>query len=967
WQAVAPLRYFNDRAGSIYAGSNEIQSVLARLDGVVQAAVVVREDRRGDKRLVGYITGTAEPSAVRVQLADRLPSYMVPSAVVLIEALPLTVSGKLDTRALPAPDYRSTGYRAPGNAIEEILAGIYAQVLGLDRVGVDDSFFDLGGDSILSMRLIAAVNSGMDTQLSVRTVFEAPTVAQLALHIGAGTSRPRPLAHAPRPPSVPLSFAQHRLWLIDQLYGPSPVYNLPVGLRLRGHLHADLLAMALRDVICRHESLRTVFEAADGTPRQVVLPSEETDIAWEAVDASGWSESRLDEAIRAASRHTFDLSAEIPIRAWLFHLTDDEHVLVAVLHHIAADGWSIAPLVRDLSTAYTSRCAGHDPAWTPLAVQYADYTLWHRANLGELDDPDSPIAAQLAYWTDSLAGMPERIPLPTDRPYPAMAELQGATVPVNWSPELQQRVRALAREFNATSFMVAQAALAVLLAKVGAGRDVAVGFPVAGRGDPALDDLVGFFVNTLVLRVDVGADLTVGELLAQVRRRCLAAYEHQDVPFEVLVERLDPTRNLAHHPLIQVSLAWQNLPVYAAGTTDGLHLGGLHVTPIPVETQTARMDLTFSLAENVTEDGEPAGIAGAVEFRTDVFDAASIEVLIERFERVLAALCADPTRRVASIEALNDSERARLDELGHRASLTDSRPLVSIPELFSAQVVRAPEAVAVTFEGRSMTYLDLDEAADRLAHSLVDLGAGPGRYVGLLVPRSADAIVAILGVLKTGATCVPVDPVVPDARIDFVLEDAAPVVVITTAALRPRLAGHDVQIIDVDDLAITGDGSALPMSHHEDIAYLIYTSGTTGVPKAAGITHAGVTGLLGSLDAALPDPGVWTHSHSLAFDVSVWEIFGALLRGGRVVVVGEDVVGSAEDFHALLVDERVEVLTQTPSAVGVLGVEGLESVSLVVVGEACPAQVVDRWARGRVMVNAYGPTETTMWVAISGP
>ena len=545
-------------------------------------------------------------------------------------------------------------YRAPTSAIEEILAGIYAQVLGMERVGVDDSFFDLGGDSLSAMRVIAAINTGLDADLAVRAVFDAPTVAQLAPRIGGEAGRREPLVAVERPAVVPLSFAQSRLWFLDQLQGPSPIYNMAVALRLGGRLDADALGAALADVVARHESLRTLFPAPEGIPRQLVVPPERADFGWDVVDATGWSAARLGEAIDAAARHRFDLAAEIPLQARLFRVAEDDHVLVAAVHHIAADGWSITPLVADLGVAYASRCAGRAPGWAPLAVQYVDYTLWQRAQLGDLADSHSPIAAQLEFWQDALAGMPERLQLPTDRPYPPVADYRGASVAVDWPAELQQRVREVAREHNATSFMVIQAALAVLLSRLSASSDVAVGFPIAGRRDPALDELVGFFVNTLVLRVEVVGDPTVAELLAQVRGRSLAAYEHQDVPFEVLVERLNPTRSLTHHPLIQVMLAWQNLPGPDTDPAAGLALGDLQVTPLPLDTRTARMDLTFSLAERFTEAGAPAGISGAVEFRTDVFDAETIDTLIERLLRVVVAMTADPTRRLSSMDLLDD-------------------------------------------------------------------------------------------------------------------------------------------------------------------------------------------------------------------------------------------------------------------------------------------------------------------------
>ena len=948
----------------------EVHAALAGLAGVQQAVVVVREDRPGDKRLVGYVTGTAEPAGLRAQLGQRLPAYMVPAAVVVVDALPLTPNGKLDSRALPAPEYQDVDhYRAPGSPVEEILAGIYARVLGLERVGVDDSFFELGGNSLQAMRVVAAVQESLDAHLTIRHLFDAPAIRQLAQQVGGVDSRRAGLVSVVRPGVVPLSFAQRRLWFLHQLEGPSPTYNVPLVLRLRGRLDADALGAALGDVVGRHESLRTVFPAVAGVPQQRIIAGDEADFGWGVIDAAGWSATQLDEAVGAAARYAFDLGAEIPVRARLFTVADQEHVLVLTMQHIAADGWSLSPLLRDLSTAYSARCDGQAPGWAGLAVQYVDYTLWQRAHLGELEDPASAIAAQLGFWEDALAGVPERLVLPTDRPYPLVADHRGASVAVNWSAELQQRVARVAREHNATSFMVIQAALAVLLSKLSASSEVAVGVPIAGRRDPALDELVGFFVNTLVLRTTVAGDPTFEELLAQVRERSLAAYEHQDVPFEVLVERLNPARSLTHHPLVQVMLAWQNLPGLGNDPAAGLGLGDLQVTPMPVDIHAARMDLVFSLAERWSEAGEPAGIGGAVEFRTDVFDAASIEALIGRLEKVLVVMTAQPIRRLSSIDVLDADEHARLDVLGNRAALTTtSTAPVSIPTLFAAQVAASPQAVAVVYQDHKLSYRELDGAANRMAHLLTEAGVGPGQVVALLLSRGIQAVTAILAVLKTGAAYLPIDPALPAARMQFMVADAAPIAAITTTGLRSRLDGCDLAVIDVEDPRIQAyPCTGLPAPAADDIAYIIYTSGTTGVPKGVAITHHNVTQLLQSLHAHLPSAGVWSQWHSYGFDISGWEIFGALQRGGRLVVVPEEVVGSPQDFHALLVAERVSVLSQTPTAVGVLSPEGLESVALLVGGEPCPAEVVDRWAPGRVMINEYGPTETTMWVAISAP
>ena len=482
--------------------------------------------------------------------------------------------------------------------------------------------------------------------------------------------------------------------------------------------------------------------------------------------------------------------------------------------------------------------------------------------------------------------------------------------------------------------------------------------------DAALDDLVGFFVNTWVLRVGVNSAHRFSDVLERVRQKALDAYSNQDVPFELLVEQLNPVRSTAHHPLFQVAMAFQN------NVRPEVALDGVSVEPLEAFTRTAKFDLDFELGEVPTEDPAAPMAAGAVLYATDLFDRATIERLVTWFGRVLVAMTADPTRLLSSVDLLDGGEHARLDEMGNRAVLTQPASGVSVPVLFAAQVARAPEAVAVSFDGRSMTYRELDEASNRLAHLLAGQGAGPGQCVALLFPRCAEAIVAILAVLKSGAAYLPIDPVLPAARIGFMVEDAAPIAALTTTGLADRLDGHDLLVIDVADPRIdTQPGSALPAPAPDDLAHIIYTSGTTGVPKGVAVTQRNVTQLFDSLEIGVeltPDQ-VWTQFHSYAFDFSVWEIWAALLHGGRLVVVPDAVARSADDFHALLVSEQVTVLTQTPSAAAVLSTEGLQSTALVIGAEPCPPELVDRWAPDRVMVNVYGPTETTMWACKSTP
>ncbi|MFG3056989.1 condensation domain-containing protein, partial [Kitasatospora sp. NPDC048239] len=834
----------------------EIETALTTHPAITHATVLAREDTPGDKRLIAYIVPTTATeqdselvSAAREHLRKSLPDYMVPSAIVVLEALPLTANGKLDRNALPAPNYTTTtAGRAPSSRQEEILCGVFAEVLGVASVGVDDSFFELGGHSLLGTRLMSRIRAVLGVEVGIRALFEAPTVAGLAARLsGADAARPA-LTAGERPSMVPLSAAQRRLWFLGELEGPSATYNIATALRLTGALDRDALRGALHDVVTRHEVLRTVYPTHNGQPHQRIL--EATAVALD-LPVTSLTGAELEQALADAAGYVFDLSTEVPLRAELFSASADEHVLVLVVHHIAGDGWSMGPLARDISEAYAARLDGAAPAWQPLPVQYADYTLWQQQLLGEDTDPESVLSQQLTHWRKALADLPEELQLPTDRPRPAVATHQGATYDLNLSAELHQQLSDLARSRGVTLFMVLQAGLATLLNRLGAGTDIPVGTPIAGRTDEALDDLVGFFVNTLVMRTDLSGDPTFAALLARVQDAGLGAFSNQDIPFERLVEELAPTRSMARHPLFQVMLTLQN------NTEATLELPGLATELLPAGQPPAKFDLDFQLGERFDGQGRAAGLHGWVTFATDLFDHATVEAVAQRFTRVLEAVAADPEQPVSRIEILDQAERRQL--LTEWNDTAQDLPAATLPELFQAQVTRTPDATALVFGDTELTYAELNERANRLAHLLTEHGVRPETLVGVHMERSTDLVISLLAILKAGGAYLPIDPNYPTERITYMLGDARPALVITRSAQDTLPDGTARIALDDPDtltrLAGLDTANPRPGLQPNHPAYVIYTSGSTGRPKGVVVPHHGLASLTtGQIDRFAVEP-----------------------------------------------------------------------------------------------------------------
>jgi amino acid adenylation domain-containing protein/non-ribosomal peptide synthase protein (TIGR01720 family) len=945
----------------------EIEAVLRRHDAVSGAIVVVREDVPGDRRLVAYVVSDAEPAALREYLRGELPEYMVPSAFVRLESLPDTATGKVDPKTLPAPEYVSAEaeHVAPRTPAEEVLAGIWAEVLGVERVGATDNFFELGGHSLLATRVASRVREVFAAELPVRALFEAPTVAGLALRVealarGGQPAAAPPLVPVPRGDGLPLSFAQQRLWFIEQLRPGQATYNIPVALKLWGALDVPALERALAELVRRHEVLRTTFRLRGGEPVQVVAPPAPvpvplTDLRHLAPDAreAAARKQAADEAARP-----FDLASEPPLRVALARLEDEAWALSFTMHHVASDGWSMGVLVREVSALYNAFAQGEPSPLAEPPVQYGDFAAWQRARLaGDVLD------AQIAWWRQALAGAPPLLELPTDRPRPLVQGEAAGRRALRVPDATAAALRELARKEGATLFMVLLAAWQALLGRYAGVHDVSVGTPIAGRTRLETEGLIGFFVNTLVLRTDLSGDPDFRGLLARVRESTLGAYGHQDVPFEKLVEELHPERSLSHTPLFQVLFTLQNT------AREALHLGPLRAQAVDAGSAAAKFDLSLTVAE----EGEV--MVGSLAYRAELFDAATMDQLLEHYRVLLAAVAEHPARRISQIGLLDDGERARLAAWNRTdAPLPDER---RVHRVISAQAARTPDAAALIFGEESVSYAELERRANRLAQHLVHLGAGPEARVGVCLERSAGMVVALLAVLKAGAAYVPLDPAYPADRVAFMLADSGTSLLLTSAALRGRFHGADVRIVDVegDAAAVAAAPAEAPRTGVEadNAAYVIYTSGSTGRPKGVQVTHANVTSFFAGMDERVGGtiPGTWLAVTRVSFDIHVLELLWTLARGFRVVILPD--LGQARGDETLPRQIRRHGVTHlqcTPSlAAAVLdetGGEGLAGLQRVLLGgEALPAGLAARITAllPGGLVNLYGPTETTVWSA----
>jgi amino acid adenylation domain-containing protein len=954
----------------------EIEAVLADHPTVLQAVVIVRDDMPGGSQLVAYAVPAAGASPrsaeLRAHLQGKLPDYMVPAAVVVLPELPRTAGGKIDRRALPLPDFSGDASRAlaaPRTLVEEMLAEIWKDLLQIARLGIHDNFFELGGHSLLATQLASRVRDGFRREISLRSVFEKPTIAGLAEWLastsGEGYVEPPPLEPVPRDGELALSFGQQRLWFIDQLDPGSSAYNIFSALRLDGDLDLGVLGRTFSEVVRRHEVLRTTFQSVEGRPRQVI--GAPWAVPLPVVDLEALPEDRREpEAMRLLAVEEswrFALDRGPLLRVTLLRLAPQAHLACVNMHHIVSDGWSSGVLILEVATLYLSFAEGRPSPLPDLPVQYADFAAWQRRWLqGEV------LERQLAFWRERLSGAAEVLALPTDHPRPSLPSNSGAVRTRSLAPGLAADLAAFSRRHDATLFMTLLAAWQIQLHLASGQPDILLGTPIANRTRTEIEGLIGFFINTLVMRADLAAELTFSDVLRQARERSLAAHAHQDLPFEKLVDELGIERQLGHTPLFQVLFALQNLPAQR------LELPGLALDGVAAPKKQAKLDLTLVVA------GDDRGLTAVLEHKTALFDSTTADRMLRQLEALLASAIAAPERPLRDLALTSEAER---HQILHEWNPPE-RPWAGTPllhERFEIWARRAPERTALSTDEETLSYGELDRRANRLARHLTGLGVRLEVPVAICLDRSADMVVSLLAVLKAGGCYVPLDPALPAERLAFILADTAAPVVVTRGALAASLGDTAAHLVRLDEDAATiaaqgADGLAAG-TVPENPAYVIYTSGSTGRPKGVVVTHANVLPLF---DSTAPffgfgEDDVWTLFHSYAFDFSVWEIWGALLYGGRLVVVPYLTSRSPEAFYELLRREGVTVLNQTPSAFRQLisveeemgGGGELALRTVVFGGEALDPSTLRPWfdrhgdERPR-LVNMYGITETTVHV-----